>query len=128
MNFSFTAKQNRPKRDKEHQLQCACVRWFRLQYPQHGTMLFAVPNGGRRDPITGARLKEEGVVAGVADLVLLVPNNTHHALLIELKTHNGRQSASQRAWQATAEKHGYKYVVCRDAEQFVNQVQQYLND
>ena len=128
MNFSFITKQQKPKRDHEHKLQCACVRWFRLQHPDIATLMFAVPNGGRRDPITGARLKEEGVVAGVADLILLVPNNKHHALLIELKTPRGRQSASQRTWQETAEKHGYKYVVCRDAQQFVAQVQQYLND
>lgn len=36
-------------------------------------MLFAVPNGGKRDTKTGARMKYEGAVRGVADLILLIP-------------------------------------------------------
>ena len=58
-------------RDEEHRLQSACVRWFRYQFPALAHSLFAVPNGGRRDAATGARLKDEGVLAGVSDLVLL---------------------------------------------------------
>ena len=77
--------------DPEHQLQCACVRWFRYAHADLSPLLFAVPNGGRRDHITGARLKAEGVVAGVADLLLLVPSQQHHALCIEMKTAKGRQ-------------------------------------
>ena len=80
--------------DAEHRLQCACVRWFRYQYPHHVSLLFAVPNGGRRDAVTGARLKAEGVVAGVADLLLFVPTKQHHALCIEMKTATGRQSTA----------------------------------
>ena len=66
----------KPPSDEEHRIQTACVRWFRLKYPHLFARLFAVPNGGRRDGITGARLKEEGVLAGVADLILLVPTPT----------------------------------------------------
>lgn len=89
----------KPPSDEEHRIQTACVRWFRLKYPHLFARLFAVPNGGRRDGVTGARLKAEGVLAGVADLILLVPNAGYHALLIEMKTPKGRQSESQRAWQ-----------------------------
>lgn len=41
--------------------------------PESGFASFAVPNGGRRDAKTGARMKYEGVVRGVADLILLIP-------------------------------------------------------
>ena len=101
-------------RDSEHHLQTACVGWFRIQYPHLATLLFAVPNGGARNEITGARLKDEGVTAGVADLLLLVPNGTHHGLAIEMKTRTGRQSESQRMWQAAVEAQGYRYEVVRD--------------
>ena len=60
-----THKARKPK-DEEHRIQCACVRWFRLQYPQLNGRLFAVPNGGRRDATTAAKLKAEGVIAGVS--------------------------------------------------------------
>jgi len=118
----------KPPSDEEHRIQAACVRWFRLKYPHLAARLFAVPNGGRRDGITGARLKEEGVLAGVADLILLVPNAKYHALLIEMKTPKGRQSDSQRAWQrAVAGNEYYLYVICRSLEEFMKKIEEYLN-
>ena len=47
----------------------ACVlrkKWFNLKYPKLKGQLFAVPNGGRRDTVTGGKLKAEGVTAGVS--------------------------------------------------------------
>lgn len=112
--------------DAEHRLQCACVRWFRYQYPHHASLLFAVPNGGRRDAITGARLKAEGVVAGVADLLLFVPTKQHHALCIEMKTATGRQSTAQKEWQRLVEQLGYQYAVIRDFPAFEQLIKDYL--
>ena len=118
-------KSRRHPKDEEHRLQVACVRWFRMQYPHLREMLFAVPNGGRRDEKTGARLKEEGVIAGVSDMILLQRNDNYGALLIEMKTKTGRQSESQKRWQQTAEKQGYRYVVCRSLEDFMKEVNDY---
>ena len=119
----------RSQSDEEHRIQVSCVRWFRLKYPHLFARLFAVPNGGRRDGITGARLKEEGVLAGVADLILLVPNADYHALLIEMKTPKGRQSESQKAWQQEVCAEGeYKYVVCRSLDDFIREVDVYLTN
>jgi len=119
-------KSRRHPKDEEHRLQVACVRWFRMQYPHLREMLFAVPNGGRRDEKTGARLKEEGVIAGVSDLILLQRNDNYGALLIEMKTKTGRQSESQKRWQQTAEEQGYRYVVCRSLEEFMKEVNSYV--
>jgi hypothetical protein len=120
------------KKDIEHSLQVCCVHWFRIQYPEYATLLFAVPNGGARNAITGARLKDEGVIAGVADLILLLPHREHgvdvwHGLAIEMKTPTGRQSPEQRAWQAAIEAQGYKYAIARDVLGFVKIIQEYLN-
>lgn len=57
---------------KESDTQIACVRWFRLQYPRLAMLLISIPNGGRRDVITGKILKAEGAVAGASDLILLL--------------------------------------------------------
>lgn len=119
----------KPPSDEEHRIQTACVRWFRMKYPHLSPRLFAVPNGGRRDGVTGARLKAEGVLAGVADLILLVPNAGYHALLIEMKTPKGRQSESQKAWQQELCAEGeYKYVVCRSLDDFIREVDVYLTN
>lgn len=112
----------------EHRIQQACVRWFNLQYPHLRGRLFAVPNGGRRDVVTGAKLKAEGVVAGVADLILLVTNKAFGALLIEMKKPGGIQSAAQRQWQEIVTTNGeYKYVICRSIYDFMREIREYLN-
>lgn len=114
--------------DEEHRLQVACVRWFRLQYPELAHALFAVPNGGRRDATTGSKLKAEGALAGVSDLILLKSNDKYGALLIEMKTAKGRQSDSQKYWEQKITKSGeYRYVVCRTFDEFKDEVSCYLS-
>ena len=94
-------KTERKSLDEEHRIQCACVRWFRLQYPRLHERLFAVPNGGGRSKTEAARLVGEGVMPGVSDLILLKPNRQYGALLIEMKTASAssRQSQRQIWWQ-----------------------------
>ena len=115
--------------DEEHRLQCTCVRWFRLQYKSISHALFAIPNGGRRDPTTGARLKAEGALAGVSDLILLKSNARYGALLLEMKTEKGKQSEAQKTWgKAITSSNEYKYVVCRSVAEFMTAVNNYLNN
>ena len=112
--------------DEEHRIQCACVNWFRFQYPTHASALFAVPNGGRRDRVSGAKLKAEGVLAGVSDLILLVARDWCHGLLIEMKTGKGKQSPAQKEWQHDMERRGYRYIVCHSFDEFREQIDDYL--
>ncbi len=121
-------KHRKKPSDEEHRLQVACVRWFRLQYPQWSHALFAVPNGGRRDATTGAKLKAEGALAGVSDLILLKSNADYGALLIEMKTQKGRQSEQQKWWEELITQDCYKYVVCRSVDDFVREVEGYLDN
>lgn len=129
---SITAKQFIKKshrsnpRHEESSLQIDCVDWFRRTYPQCARLLFAVPNGGRRSAATGRILKAEGVVAGVADLILFVAHRGYHALCIEMKTDKGRQRDTQKAWQHDVEAQGYKYIICRSLDDFKKQVIGYL--
>lgn len=114
-------------KNEESRIQQGCVRWFRYQYPQLTRLLLAVPNGGRRDKVTASILKAEGVVAGVADLILMVPASGYHALCIEMKTAKGRQSPEQKEWQSEVEAKGYKYAVCRNVDDFIDTVVNYIN-
>lgn len=126
--MAMQPKTRRKPRDLEHKLQAACVRWYRLQYPKMKHNLFAVPNGSKRDVIIGAKLKEEGVLAGVADLILLKSNRFYGALLIEMKTPEGRQSDTQKEWQQKITDDGFKYVIVRSLEDFQREVKQFLED
>lgn len=108
----------------ESSIQSACVKWFRYQYPS--LILAAIPNGGRRDKITGAIMKKEGVLAGMPDLLLLHPSGKYHGMAIEVKTTKGVQSDSQKEMQKRLTDEGYLYVVVRSFEEFVKKVEQYM--
>ena len=113
-------------KQSESQIQHSCLTWFEHQYPSLSKLLFAVPNGGKRDSKTGARMKYEGVKKGVADLILLLPKKGFASLCIEMKAPEGKQSEHQMAWQLHAEKAGNKYVICYSLTEFMNEVNKYL--
>ena len=111
----------------EANIQIACINWFRYQFPDIKKMIIEIPNGGSRNIIEASNLKKQGVVAGVSDLILFQRRGGFGALCIEIKTKVGRQSTLQIEWQHEAEKHGYKYVVCRNLEEFINEVNNYMS-
>lgn len=134
MNFEKMLKLANSKKvrkkpdDEEHRIQSACVRAFRYKYPKLRHNLFAIPNGSRRDKVTGAKLKAEGVLAGVSDLIFLKSNRFYGALLIEMKTPKGRQQETQKEWERKITADGYKYVVCRSVSEFMQEIEEYLKD
>ena len=111
-------------RDIEHSTQVACVRWFRYAYPDR--LIFAIPNGGARSAITGARLRDEGVTAGVPDLFICVPCGEFLGLFVEMKTPPGKMSASQKQVVMQIEREGYKFAVCRSFDEFRQIVTDYM--
>lgn len=113
-------------RDIEHRLQCGCVRWLRLQHPD--LLCFAIPNGGARNAVTGARLKAEGVLAGVPDLMIAEPRGYWAGLFIEMKTEKGKLSAEQKNMMQTLIKKGYYFAVCRSFDEFRQTVTDYLQE
>jgi len=88
--------------------------------------LFAVPNGGNRNMLEALKMKREGIYPGISDLILLVSRKDCNTLCIEMKTERGKQSAEQKSWQEYAEKHGNKYIICRTLEQFIFEINNYL--
>ena len=68
LEASRAQKRKRKPRHIEESIQVACVKWFRLQYPN--LVIFAVPNGGSRNLYEAKNMKESGTLAGVADLVM----------------------------------------------------------
>jgi len=111
-------------RHTESSLQIACMTWINLQHPK--AMAFHVPNGGRRDAVTGARLKREGVRRGVPDIFVPVETDKYNGLFAELKTKRGAISKEQRDMMAHLESNGYCVRVCRSVEEFIKCVEDYL--
>ena len=110
----------------ESQIQKMCVEWFRRRYPTLGGAFHSVPNGGARNVWTGKVLKDEGAVAGVADLELLVPRHGYGSLSIEMKKPGGKQSKEQKEYERLMKSLNNKYVVCYSLEDFREKVMEYL--
>lgn len=120
----------------EHQIQRALIKWrdARVKSEPRLRNLFAIPNGGARDAVTGARLKAEGVRAGVPDLFLawhieryhMVGKEIIHGLFIELKTPRGRLSQPQKECIEDLEDAGYTVAVCRSTQEAIDVIEEYL--
>ena len=122
-------KWNVAGKGSESQEQQALFRWWRLFQPRlaPGRVMYAIPNGGRRDAATGARLKAEGVLAGVPDVFLACPRTPYAGLYIELKRKaGGRASPAQKAMLATLEESGYAVAVCYGWRQAASCIEAYL--
>lgn len=111
----------------EHQLQKACVTWFDIQYPGHYFDLFAVPNGGQRNRIVAAKLKAEGVRAGIADLILDHPGAYGEIIYIELKVKKNTQTPKQKEFEKRATQKGRRYFVLRSLDEFISIVNFHLS-
>jgi hypothetical protein len=75
-------------------------------------LLFAIPNGGKRDPKTAFRMQEEGVKSGVPDMFLPVARQGYHGLFIELKYGKNTTTERQDGWIERLTAQGYLAVVC----------------
>lgn len=104
------------KAGTEHAEQRAFFAWLSMMatidaYPL-ARLAFAVPNGGQRNVIVAARLKMEGVKAGVPDIVYPVPRSAFAGLFIEMKVKNGAVSDAQKEWHADLRAQRYAVSVC----------------
>lgn len=105
----------------EHNIQVACVNYFRYQFPN--LLIYAVPNGGQRNAVVAAKLKAEGAMAGVADLVI-VTKDRH--IYVEMKTPKGKQTHKQVEFEKHVKALGHHYHVCHSLEEFMQVCKQEL--
>lgn len=110
-------------RDEEHKIQCAIANYLKLvENSRKDFTFFAVPNGGWRNPVVAAKLKDEGVRSGVSDLIILHAGKTY---FVELKTPTGKQSDTQREFEQKVRALGFEYTIWRglvDAIDFIEQI------
>ena len=99
-------------RNEEAKIQAAIVQWCGSVAPE--CLIFAVPNGGLRSKSEAALFKWTGVVAGIPDLIVLVPGG--RALFLEVKTETGVVSDVQRQMMMTMQSLGFQTAVVRSIE------------
>lgn len=112
----FKSKAPRAKPiDREGQEQAALMREIELRYPEVFELIYHVPNGGHRVKAVAAKLKAQGVKAGIPDLVLPMARGGYFGLYIEFKAtfEPAPVSTSQKDCLRRLNDQGYLAVVCQ---------------
>ncbi len=121
----------------EDSLQIACATYLRAQYPN--VVWFHSPNGGSRNRIEAAKLKQMGVRPGVSDIVILEPwyeeiikpgtgiCQWKHGLVVELKAKGGKLQDTQASFIMDVQARGFMAAVCWNFDAFKALVDNYLN-
>lgn len=113
-------------KQREHDLQVSCFKYFRLAYPVYAKNYYSIPNGGQRNIIVASKLKAEGALAGVFDTFLSVPKQGFHGLYIEFKAGKNKLTDLQKEFQVAAEKQGYKTAVVYSFDEFKDIIDSYF--
>lgn len=96
-------------------------RWPELRW------LYHIPNEGRRNTATGARMRAEGLKRGVPDICLPIPRDGFCGLYIELKrTKGGKTTSTQKEWLEELAKAGHYTALCKGADEAIAVLQKYL--
>ena len=112
----------------EHDEQCALMMWKWLNISRLPELanLYAIPNGGARDAVTGAKLKAEGVVSGIPDLHLACARGIYAGLFIEMKVKPNKPTSKQLEVMENLRRQGYAAVVCYSASEAIAVIEDYL--
>lgn len=127
--FAVGATRRRAPVDYEGNEQAALFNWMRLRHPLAWRLAYHVPNGGHRHKAVAAKLKAQGVKAGVPDISIALARGGHHGLYIEFKAappHDAVVASSQSAWLHALEEQGYLALVCRGINDAIQVIDNYL--
>jgi len=83
--------------------------------------VFHVPNGGKRDKVAAAKLKQAGVLAGVADLCCMLPDGK--VLWLEVKLTNGVQSDAQQVFENVCKRLNHRYFIVKSVDDMLTLLQ-----
>lgn len=102
----------------ESKLQIAFINWMRSALPE--VIVFHVYNENATNAIQGKMKKDRGVLAGVHDNCLILPDGKFAS--IELKNpdkpkSSNKYSDAQKAFAERLDKAGCKHACCQNAEQ-----------
>ena len=112
----------------EHAEQVAFMKWAKSWLPvELRPLIFAIPNGGKRNIVTAMKLKAEGVEPGVPDIFFAHARLGYHGLFIEMKKVKGG-TTSPIQWGVIAKLNDAKYYacVCRGAKSATDTLRWYM--
>lgn len=111
----LTAKQYKATAP-EVDIQAHVLEYIRLNHVDHA-FAFAIPNAGKRGRGAQAQIKREGILAGAADVVVLMPGAKTGWL--EMKSAKGRTSLAQELFGTLCMGLGHPYAVVHSFDEAV---------
>lgn len=99
--------------------------WAAIEGLAQRPIIAAIPNGGSRDGREAMNLKTQGVLAGMPDLIILLPSG--EAIFIEMKAKAGIISAVQVGIGHHLDALGHDVIVAHSAEDALNQLRRRFN-
>ena len=102
------------RNDQEHQDQVALFKWMgkAVAFIPQLAVAYAIPNAARRSPRQGARMKAEGLRAGVPDICIPAPIGKYCGLYIEMKAGKNKPTEAQLHWIEALGIVGHRVEVC----------------
>lgn len=105
----------------ENLIQQQALIWFTTNYCliHHNPrcVIFSVPNESSNG-WEGKKKVNIGLLSGVADMVLLLPNGV--SIFMECKSQTGSQSKTQKDFEQRVKSLGFNYYIFRSLEEFKN--------
>ena len=114
----------RKRNYKESSEQVKFIMRIRWLHPE--ILIFAVPNGGTRSKLEAARLKKEGLLKGIPDVIVAKRTNDYGGLYLEFKTAEGKLSPEQVIIHNKLTAEGYKVEVVRSCEDALAVFKEYI--
>jgi hypothetical protein len=115
----------------EHAEQAAVCQWLDAAHPD--VLYWATPNGANLSGTKNQRygqinkLKAEGLLPGVSDLIIAESRGGYHACALEMKSLTGKVSENQEWFMARLEKVGWYTIVAHGADEAIALLTEYLS-
>jgi len=113
----------------EHEEQVTLFEWAAWQVNlgvEPLRWMLAIPNGGLRNKVTAAKLKAEGVKAGVPDIFLPFPCQRYNGLFIEMKYGKNKTTSQQNEWLSWLNDMGYQAKIAYGFVEAKQIIEEYL--
>ena len=110
---------------KEQEKLIEWTEYMRGKYPEL-TLIYHVPNEGKRSIAMAAKMKRMGLKSGVPDLCLPVPNCKYHGMYIEMKSNRNAPTEGQKKWLTRLSSRGYYCTVAWSFEFARDEILRYM--
>lgn len=110
----------------EAAIQAAAFQWIKL-HPKLKRIIFHIPNESPRSAMYGKHLRDQGMLAGVWDIFIMLGAHGYNGAWIEVKSAEGVLSSAQKIFGEEAEQQGYYTVVLREVDDIIEHIKWYCN-